>query len=230
MPSEPSPEQSLPELPLDDGPSDRTREAIFAAVMSDLRPVRPMTLRARAMLVLAVAVAAAAAAVVSFGRIGIASCAHHSADVVACGIVAIVAALAIGGSQSPRVQVALQRANRGLLLALLLVAWTAWVASGLHETGLETAFTMESVGCGLRSLFVGALAFAGFAFIWRKTDPWSPRLTGALFGACAGLVASAGVGMVCPPAFGGHALIGHWLAVPILAGLGALVSRPLLAP
>lgn len=228
--SEPISQPPLPELPIADGPSDSTRDAIFAAVMKDLRPVRPLGLRTRAMMVLGVSVVAAAVAVISFGEIGITSCAHHSADVLACAIVAGVAALAIAGSQSPRIQSAFQRVNRWLLLSALLLAWTGWVASGLHETAVDTAFTAESLGCGLRSLFVGALAFAGFAFIWRKTDPWSPRLTGALFGACAGLVASAGVGMVCPPAFGGHALIGHWIAVPILAGLGALVSRRLLAP
>lgn len=221
----------LPDLPgVDQGPSEATRKAIFSAVMADMRPVRPLNLRTRAMLVLVVALLAAGVSVVSFGMIGITSCAHHSGDVIAAGIVAGVAALAIAGSQSARLQGALQRTNRGLLLVALLIAWTLWVLSGLQGAGMHTALTAGSLGCGLRSLFVGALAFGGFAFIWRKTDPWSPRLTGALMGACAGLVASAGVGMVCPPSLGGHALVGHWIAVPLLAGFGALVSRRVLAP
>ncbi len=67
-------------------------------------------------------------------------------------------------------------------------------------------------------------------WVWRKTDPWTPRLSGALIGACAGIIASTSVGIVCAAGHGGHVLVGHWLVVPLLAIAGFAVSRRVLAP
>lgn len=49
-------------------------------------------------------------------------------------------------------------------------------------------------------------------------------------GVCAGTIASAGVGIPCPGEHGGHLLVGHWLAVPLLALFGALIGRRVPSP
>jgi hypothetical protein len=67
-------------------------------------------------------------------------------------------------------------------------------------------------------------------WVWRRADPWSPRVTGAFIGAASGCIATAGVSVACTMQHAGHLMLGHWLAVPLLALAGALVARRTLAP
>jgi hypothetical protein len=76
----------------------------------------------------------------------------------------------------------------------------------------------------------GVIGGAAFMWVWRKTDPWTPRLSGAFIGVAAGVVSSAHVGIVCAGDHGGHLMVGHWLVVPLMALLGFLASRRVLAP
>jgi hypothetical protein len=211
-------------------PSEATRDAIRRAVMADLEPGEVLSVKRRAAYVFAAGVASAALVVVSYGAAGVHGLAKHVVATVVAGVVAALAALAIGGSFTPSMQARLGRSSRGLFVASLIVAWTLYVFSGMTDQALGTAFAGPALGCGLRSMLAGLLGCGAFMFIWRRTDPWTPRISGALIGGCAGTIASAGVGIPCAAEHGGHLLIGHWLAVPLLALFGALVARRVLAP
>jgi hypothetical protein len=217
--------------PLDvDGPSNDTRDAVRAAIVAELEPLEPMSVKKRALFVLGAAVASAALAVVSYGSMGLHGLAKNAVAVVVCGIVALLATLAIGGSYTEKGQQILGRNNRGLLVATLIVLWSLYLFAGMTDQALGTALAGPAIGCGLRSLVAGALGGGAMMWVWRNTDPWTPRISGALIGACAGSIASAGVGIPCAAELGGHLLIGHWIAVPLLALVGWLAAPRILAP
>lgn len=213
-----------------DKPSEATREAIRRAVRADLKPVEAVSMNKRALFVLGVGVASASLVVISYGGAGLKGLAKHAVGTVVTAIVALLATLAIAGSFTPKLQDKLGRSQRGLLLATLLVAWTVYLASHITDQALGTALAGPAIGCCLRSLLAGSIGCGAFLYIFRRTDPWTPRVSGALLGACAGTIASAGVGIPCPSETGGHLMVGHWLAVPLLALFGALVARRVLEP
>jgi hypothetical protein len=221
---------SLPPLPIPEGPSAATSDAIRKAVHDDMCPVKRRSLGHRMFFVLAAGLATGVLVVVSFGGFGLTGVSRHVAATIVCSLLAGLAALALGGSFTPRIQALPPKSTRMLLLATLVVTWSLYLVAGVADQALATALSASSVGCGLRSTLAGAIGAAAFLWIWRKTDPWTPRLSGALIGACAGAIASAGVGIPCPPAHGGHMVVGHWLAVPVLALLGALVAPRVLSP
>ena len=211
-------------------PSDATRQAIREAVHADLQPVEAVSMKKRALFVLGIGVASAMLAVISYGGAGLQGLAKHAASTVVTAVVALLATLAIAGSFTPTLQAKLGRSHRGLVLASLVVAWTVYLASNITDQALGTALAGPAIGCCLRSLLSGLLGCSAFLYIFRRTDPWTPRISGALLGACAGTIASAGVGIPCPSETGGHLMVGHWLAVPLVALFGALAARRVLEP
>ena len=59
---------------------------------------------------------------------------------------------------------------------------------------------------------------------WRRSDPVTPRATGAAFGAGAGLGSALLVDLWCPVAYVPHLLLGHVLPIAILSLAGALIG------
>lgn len=94
----------------------------------------------------------------------------------------------------------------------------------------EHLVTRLSVACFAHVLLTGALASGLSALMWRRTDPFSPHLTGALLGAFGGLLGVLSVGMTCPSTEGWHLLFGHGLSVSTLAALGAFFGPRILSP
>ena len=213
-----------------DKPSEATREAIRQAVLADLKPVEAVSMGKRALFVLGIGVASALLVVISYGGAGLQGLAKHVVGTVVTAVVAVLATLAIAGSFTPKLQAKLGRSQRALVLATLVVAWTVYLASNITDQALGTALAGPAIGCWLRSLLAGLVGCGAFLYIFRRTDPWTPRISGALLGACAGTIASAGVGIPCPSETGGHLMVGHWLAVPLLALFGAIVARRVLEP
>ncbi|NLE87494.1 MAG: DUF1109 family protein [Myxococcales bacterium] len=84
--------------------------------------------------------------------------------------------------------------------------------------------------CGSLALGIGALVSGGIMLLWRRTDPFSPGLSGALVGLLGGLVGSVGIGFACPNAEGWHMGLGHGLTLAALVGLGWLLGKRLLPP
>jgi len=224
--------EELPEdvFAVDESPSEATREAIRKAVLDDLKPVEAVSVRKRALYVLGIGIASALLVVISFGGAGLRGLAKHAVATIVTAAVAALASLAVAGSFTPKLQASLGRSYRGMLIASLIIGWTVYLASHVTDQALGTALAGPAIGCWLRSMLAGMVGLSAFLYVFRRTDPWTPRVTGALLGACAGAIASAGVGIPCPSETGGHLVVGHWLAVPVLALIGALIGRRTLAP
>jgi hypothetical protein len=221
------PQDAADEASTVDGPSDEIRDAIRDAVKADLKPVRALSIQVRALLALAIAVLAS---IVGFALFGGPSDASSSAPlrvglvVVALSVVAMVVAF------TPR---ATGQANRSLKMAstaAVLLGWTAYLALHCESGRLACALEGPALVCAIRGLLIGLAGGGALFWLWRKTDPWTPRLSGALVGGASGAIAAATVSMMCGGVSAGHLAVGHWLVVPILAIMGALTARRVLAP
>lgn len=125
---------------------------------------------------------------------------------------------------------------RRLLLLAVPVAFFLYLAfGGPMLTPLATFFGSgpgvgHAMRCGLLGSVVGAVGTAGVLYIWRGSDPFSPRVTGALIGLLGGIAGALSVGIVCPGQNGWHVLLGHGLSVVALGLLGLLIGRRIIAP
>lgn len=102
------------------------------------------------------------------------------------------------------------------------ISWAQWWQRPSHG---EVA-----ARCGLRALFLGALTGAGLFYVWRRSDPYTPQITGALAGLLCGLVAASATGFVCAGSESWHLWLGHGLTVLALVWLGAWLGRRFLSP
>lgn len=125
---------------------------------------------------------------------------------------------------------------RRLLLLAVPAAFFAYLAFGGPMLGPLANFVASrtvighALGCGLVASVVGAVGTAGVLYIWRGSDPFSPRITGALIGLLGGIAGALSVGVVCPGQSGWHLLAGHGLSVVALVLLGLLIGRRIMAP
>jgi hypothetical protein len=222
----PRPEPDLPHLP--DGPSDATTLAIRAAVMADLAPRRPRSLRRRVLIVGAGALVATGMAVPTFGM-SMPTPDHARAAAIAASA-GLVLVLVVAASFAPAAGRRLGARARLAAAAALGAAWAAYLVAAASAFSASAALEMGSLLCGMRALVSGLVVAAAAFWAFRHADPWTPRRTGALVGAAAGCLAGSAVGIACGSAELGHLLVGHGLIVPLLAGLGALIARRALAP
>lgn len=88
----------------------------------------------------------------------------------------------------------------------------------------------HALGCAAVALLMGALVAGGAIFAWRRTDPYSPGISGAMIGMVAGLATGSGMSVACSTHEAFHACFAHGLVVFALAGLGFGLGRRLLAP
>jgi hypothetical protein len=131
-----------------------------------------------------------------------------------------------------------RRPSRGLRLALVLgipllvLIGLAAVATHISSFGefVEGSGMMGALPCCGHALGVGALISGAILLLWRRTDPFSPGLTGALVGLVGGLAGAVSVGLACPSGEGWHLWLGHGITVGLVALLGFIVGRRLLAP
>lgn len=88
----------------------------------------------------------------------------------------------------------------------------------------------HTVVCGVHALIFGALAIAALFYVWRRSDPFSPRLSGAVSGLAGGLVGAVALDMTCPHLEAWHLWVGHGLTLLMLVAAGWYVGRRWLAP
>lgn len=84
--------------------------------------------------------------------------------------------------------------------------------------------------CALESIALGGLVTTAMILIWRRTDPFSPGLSGATLGACGGLAGAVGTAFACPDHALAHLWVGHASTVILLTVLGAVAGRRWLSP
>jgi hypothetical protein len=66
--------------------------------------------------------------------------------------------------------------------------------------------------------------------LWRRTDPLTPGISGALLGLVGGMGSALGMGVACPSHETWHLCVSHGVVVASLVVLGAAAGRRVLAP
>jgi hypothetical protein len=165
---------------------------------------------------------------------------HHPTDAFA---ETILAALGWGLVQGLLLYVGLGRppGRRGgralrwgltLTVPLLLMGYLTVIAR--HWSSFDatvSSLSAHSVAdCGLHALLYGSLATLGILLVWRRTDPLSPGLSGAMGGLAGGLVGVVALGFSCPCSHVWHLWLGHGSAVVLLVVLGWVLGRRWLSP
>lgn len=131
-----------------------------------------------------------------------------------------------------------KRGSRGLRLALLFAVPLLFIGYLCLISTEHFAFSKFShgapaahaIGCGVVALFMGALIAGGALVAWRKTDPYSPGISGAMVGMVAGLTSGSGMSVACASHEGFHSCFAHGLVVFVLAIAGFGLGRRLLPP
>jgi hypothetical protein len=119
-----------------------------------------------------------------------------------------------------------------VVVPIVFLGYLATTASARlpFESFSQGATASHAVGCGLVSLFLGALVSGGVLLLWRGTDPLTPGISGALVGLVGGLGGAVAIGIACPSHEAWHLGCSHGLGVVALVFLGGAVGRRLLSP
>jgi hypothetical protein len=129
--------------------------------------------------------------------------------------------------------------SHALRLAILLgvpLAFVGYLTLGnsghlpLNELLSHPQESNHLVGCGMVSFVIGACASLGILLLWRRTDPFTPRLSGALAGLIGGLAAAIPMGLVCPGKECWHLWLSHGVSLVLVIVLGATLGRRWLTP
>jgi hypothetical protein len=119
-----------------------------------------------------------------------------------------------------------------VVVPIVFLGYLAATASAKlpFETFSHGATASHAMGCGLVSLFFGALVSGGVLLMWRGTDPLTPGISGALVGLVGGIGGAVAMGIACPSHEAWHLGLSHGLGVIALVFLGGVVGRRLLSP
>ena len=120
------------------------------------------------------------------------------------------------------------RRPRAVLLGAAVLSTAAFVS---WRYGISSLYGRAGVWpgrIGLRCLVLsvgtGGLMLFAALMSWRRSDPVTPRATGAAFGAGAGLGSALLVDLWCPVSNIPHLLIGHVLPIAILSVAGGVIG------
>ncbi len=118
-----------------------------------------------------------------------------------------------------------------LLLALLVPAlFLAWLLVVSPYSPYTSAAGPRALECFQGASVLGGLTTLGTLWLWRKTDPLSPRLSGALAGLIGGLASGTAMGVVCPTTDLFHVSVAHGLVLIAFVLAGALLGKKVIAP
>jgi hypothetical protein len=147
--------------------------------------------------------------------------------VVMATLAAIVVATGLGVARKRPAPLA-ARVTLALLPPLAFAA-IVLVSGWASPSGM--ALGADALGaCLTRGAMLAALPLVVAVVAWRRTDPFTPRLTGAMLGGWAGLAGAVGVTLGCPSSDVWHIAIAHGGAVVGGALIGAVVARRFLRP
>lgn len=122
------------------------------------------------------------------------------------------------------------RTARLVLMGVVLVLTAAYVGLAIVDFDpLSIVFAnvpgARMAGCSLHAALASGLCLAALLWPWQRSDPFSPTLLGAGFGALAGYAGMLAVDASCASTEGFHVLLGHASAVAVFAAIGALLGR-----
>ncbi len=132
-----------------------------------------------------------------------------------------------------------QRFSKSLRWAALLAVPMVYVLHLLFSSGSVLSFhdflvvprsVHSTVVCGVHSILFGAAASIVLFVLWRRTDPFCPKLTGALTGLAGGMVGAVALDMTCANDEGWHLWLGHGLTLIVFVFGGWFAGRRWIAP
>ncbi len=115
-------------------------------------------------------------------------------------------------------------------LVFFVYLWESAANANTLETLTQGAYASHAMRCGAVCFIIGALMSAGLMLLWRRTDPLTPGISGALVGLVGGMGSALGMGIACPSHEAWHLCVSHGVVVASLVVLGAAAGRRLLAP
>ncbi len=212
-------------------PSARASKLIRESVTRDLKPDRGLSAGVRLLLSVAASAGVVFAALLLSGSSKRMEGALLGA--VGWGIVQ-GAVLFLGLSRPPGRRV--PRVARLVVLAVVIAAFFVYLGfagSQLLPVGEflgAEAHRHAAMGCAIQAVAWGALASGGVLLFWRRTDPLSPGVSGAIAGLAGGLAGAVAIGLACPSGETWHLWVGHGLVVVGLSLAGWFVGRKSFAP
>ena len=226
--------ENLP-WPVPSAPTPALSEAIRHNCTDHLTPKKPLDLRKRVLLSIGIS-GALFAVLLSIGWMR-----HPPEEAI---LMALVGAIAWGFIQACVLFVSHGRPPglRGArwlrwMTALLIpaiffthlhVSSNAWLS---FEQFLSVPHSLRStVVCGIHAILFGTIASIVLFVLWRRTDPFSPRLTGALTGLAGGLVGAVALDMTCTRMEAWHLWLGHGVTLVALVAGGWFAGRKWLSP
>jgi hypothetical protein len=105
----------------------------------------------------------------------------------------------------------------------LLAAW-AGVASAWPSTLHDASGLHQHIVCDVATLAFSVGPLLAFGAVRRRSDPVTPRLTGAAIGTAAAAWAAIALHLVCGFTAPVHMLLGHVLPVAVVAFVGAVLT------
>ena len=204
------------------------RDRILEAASKEPAPSRERV-RAQRRLVLAIGAAVSLAA---FGALGFMGPLPRP-FLLACALGWSAIALIVTRLGLVRGPMMLGSSTRSLAVAAsaigpLVIGWVQTLFYAMQPPCVAPAPRVHLVCCVIGIAFAtGPLA----AMLWvrRGSDPVHPAATGAAIGAAAGAWGGLLIHLHCPYADPVHTVIGHVLPIVLLAALGAILGRRLLA-
>jgi hypothetical protein len=147
--------------------------------------------------------------------------------------VVLSAVLLVGLARPPgRRPAGVVRLALAICVPIAFFVYLALTASGRvsFDAFSHGAMASHAVRCGALCLVVGALVTGAVLLLWRRTDPLTPGISGALAGLTGGMGSALAFGVACPSHEAWHLGFSHGLVVVGLVILGGAVGRRLLAP
>jgi hypothetical protein len=147
--------------------------------------------------------------------------------------VVLSAVLIVGLARPPgRRPARMVRLVIAVLVPIAFFVYLALTASGRvsFDSFSQGAMASHAVGCGALCLVIGAIVTGAVLLLWRRTDPLTPGISGALVGLTGGMGSALALGVACPSHEAWHLGFSHGLVVVALVILGGAVGRRLLAP
>lgn len=125
-------------------------------------------------------------------------------------------------------------ARRSLFFGLTIFAFTALALEAesflsMREF-LEPTSTKHAAQCATHSLVGGVVGSTLLMFLWRRTDPFTPGLTGAGLGLLGGATGTMSVSLLCQSGEGMHLTLGHGVSLLLLTLAGVYCGRKWLTP
>lgn len=222
--------------------SPKPPEALMRAIAQDLKPVRPtpeplqLALRMVPLALLVSSVILLAIGLrCDLGKLGplLTWGASAAQFVLAVALVWIAAHESTPAGKLPRQMV--YSAVAAAFLVVVFVTLLTFSKSPASEPVLRVPPIVNELlrakpwlmgfACGIGSTLAGGILVLLFSRIFRNSLATRPTVTGALYGAGAGLAINAGWRIACPISTPWHALGAHGAAIIATVVLGALIGR-----